>query len=520
MLRPRILRFCVLLACSLLSCSPSTSETPQPVVSPPIVSETSPSADPVSDPSPIVFRCGDSFPEDASSIRVVLDADELELLDRFPALASADLTGSECAAEILAWAQAHPLVSVRYTVSLGDDVVSNDADHAAVERVSDASPLAYLPSLRQLTVSEPMEPDTVIALLAARPDLDLRCAVQVCGKTIPIDAEDLDASDLSRADADALAAAIPALPHLYRISLRGASDWTLDDADKLQRARDGLLVDYPTEAFGVSFSLADEVVSFSGVYLRERMDELRTLLPYLRNVKRLDMEECGVRDDVMAALRAEFPNPKIVWRIHARLYSCRTDAIMIKFSNDIDSNRLYDSDTAALKYCNEVQYLDLGHNHITRMDFLNYMPEIRVLIIAVGYVTNISGVENCKKLEYCEFLSGGIQDISPLAACTELRHLNLSFNLIQDITPLYGLKKLERLWISRNPIPEDQIETIKALLPDCTINTTAVNPTGEGWRYLEDGTIAPRYAQLRDEFCYGRHIDSYTEETRPAPIGN
>jgi hypothetical protein len=228
------------------------------------------------------------------------------------------------------------------------------------------------------------------------------------------------------------------------------------------------------------------------------------------------MENCGIRNEVMAQLREDFPQPKIVWRIRiGRYYSCRTDSIMIRCSYDLDEARLRDKDLTALKYCNEVQYLDLGHNRFTKTDFLAYMPEIRVLIIAAGYVTNISGVEHCTKLEYCEFLSGGIRDVSPLAACTELRHLNLSYNLISDITPLYGLKNLERLWISRNPIPADQIETIKTLLPDCTINTTTQNPTGEGWRYLPDGSRCERYELLRKQFFYDLHITSYTEDTKP-----
>ncbi|MBR4906393.1 MAG: leucine-rich repeat domain-containing protein, partial [Clostridia bacterium] len=270
-------------------------------------------------------------------------------------------------------------------------------------------------------------------------------------------------------------------------------------------------------AFGKTFSLADEVVSLNDVPMKDQLDALRTLLPYLRNVKRLDMENCGIADSVMAELREAFPTPKIVWRVSVGRYSCRTDSIMIRFSLDIDKRRLYDRDTEALKYCNEVRYLDLGHNRIQKMRFLEYMPDLEVLIIAVGDMNDITGVEHCKKLEYCEFLSGHVSDLSPLAACTELKHLNVSLNSITDITPLYGLTKLERLWISRNKIPEEQIEEIRRLLPNCEINTTAIDPTGEGWRYSNEarGTRCERYDLLHHQFYYNLGILSYTEETRP-----
>ena len=119
-------------------------------------------------------------------------------------------------------------------------------------------------------------------------------------------------------------------------------------------------------------------------------------------------------------------------------------------------------------------------------------------------VASLKGIENCKKLEYFECFSCMVKDLSPLAECTELRHLNLCNNLITDIRPLYGLTKLERLWISRNKIPESQIKAFKKRVPNCVVNTTAHNPTGEGWRVDHDQPdgYAPRYALLRKQFLY------------------
>ena len=501
----------------LAACSPSQSVEGIPDETAAPTAAAAPESEPQQEP--VVFRSGVSVLSDETALTLRIDADELVLLDAFPALASVDFTDSACYPEITAWALAHPDVTVRYTVPLGDQTIANDATDAVVSAVADVSALACLPSLESLTVTEPVTAEAVTALRETRPDLRLSYTVAVGDLTIPCDAAEADATALSSAFADALVEAIPVLPQLQRIKLSPDAGWTLDQADALQQAREGLLVDYPVSVFGVTFSLADEVVSFNGISLTNRVEKVRALLPYLRNVKRLDMENCEIPDATMAQLRSEFPNPKIVWRVQVGSYSCRTDSIMIRFSVNFDPRRLHDSDVGALKYCNEVRYLDLGHNLLTKMDFLRYMPDIEVLIIAVGPITSIEGVETCKKLEYCEFLSGGVTDLTPLAACTELRHLNLSYNLITDITPLYGLTKLERLWISRNDIPKKQIEEIRRLLPDCEINTTAQNPTGEGWRSVVTKRFEviyhPRYKLLRQQFCYDLGIFSYNEETRP-----
>ena len=182
-------------------------------------------------------------------------------------------------------------------------------------------------------------------------------------------------------------------------------------------------------------------------------------------------------------------------------YTVRTDAWMIKFSSD--SRKLSDKDTGNLKYCREIRYLDLGHNSIHRMEFVSYMPDLEVCIM-YDPISSLKGIETCSKLEYFECFSCGLKDLTPLAACTELKHLNVCYNHIKDITPLYGLTKLERLWISRNEgIPKEQLQKFRELMPDCVVNTTVHNPTGDGWRYDENKEKVPRYVLLTEQFRYG-----------------
>ena len=414
--------------------------------------------------------------------------------------------------EVAALKGALPELSVQYSVTVQG--MRDDPDMKVLEldasMISDwdalAQEIGLLRSLEQIVVTGALTPEQAAYLLEGAGSIPVSYSVSFKGRIIGSDEEAVDFSDLPASDLGAIKAALIVLPKVKKVNLdpkKGSSKWTLDEADQLQQFREGLLVGYTTKSFGVSFSLADEVVSFNGKNLKRRIEELKLLLPYLRNVKRVDMENCGIDNETMAALRDEFPQPKLVWRVKVGAYTVRTDARMIKFSAG-GGKALHDKDTENLKYCRDVRYLDLGHNEFKHIDFVANMPELEVCIIAVGYMTSLEGIQNCPKLEYAEFLSGLISDVSPLASCTELVHLNLVYNRIKDITPLYGLTKLERLWISRNDIPADQVAKFKELVPNCQVNTTVQNPTRGGWRYFDEEftQITPRYALLCQQFHY------------------
>ena len=320
---------------------------------------------------------------------------------------------------------------------------------------------------------------------------------------------ELDLSCLAPEEIPTWIEALASFPHLEQVYLdpaAGPSPWTLEEAGELVVRYPEVLVHYSATVFGVTFSLTDEVVSFNKIDLSSKVEELKGILPYLAHVGRLDMEYCNIPDEQMAALREEFPAPKIVWRVFLKgIYHCRTDAIMIRFSNDSEGERLHDNETHPLIYCNELRYVDLGHDKITDAYFTAYMPELEVCIIAVGEITDISALANCPKLEYLEIFTGHITDLSPLAELKNLKHLNIANNQISDISPLFGLD-LERLWMSRNPIPQEQIDEFCRRFPQCEVDYKLSNPTSGTWR-----SMSGRYKLLRKQFCYDRvQINSYS----------
>ncbi len=445
----------------------------------------------------------------------VTTADEvIAALEDLPQVATVDLRESGLDNDqVAALREAMPQYFYRYMITIQG--VKDDGDTKMLEldakSITDWDALAreigMLPDLEQIDINGTVTPEQAAYLLEGAGSVPVRYTVSFRDRLISCEDTEADFSDLPASDLGAIKGVLTVLPNIQKVNLdpeKGKSKWTLDEADQLQLFRPGMLVNYTSKSFGVSFSLADEVVSFNKKNLKRKVEELKLLLPYLRNVKRVDLENCNIPNETMAALRDEFPQPKLVWRVKVGAYTVRTDTWMIKFSAG-DNKALFDKDLTNLKYCREIKYLDLGHNKIHHMDFVANMPDLEVCIM-YNPMSNIKGIENCPKLEFFECYSCGLKDISPLAACTELKHLNVCYNNLTDITPLYGLTKLERLWISRNNIPADQLAAFKKLVPGCEINTTTHNPTRGGWRYYDEEftQITPRYELLRQQFRYDR----------------
>ena len=240
-----------------------------------------------------------------------------------------------------------------------------------------------LPALKTVTLSEAVtDLSAVKALQAAYPQAELRYTVSVCGKSVSSADSELDLRDLGTADTEAAVAALALLPNIKRIQLSGES-MSLADVGQFQALPSAPVVDYPFTLYERDFSTADSFMDLNRVRIYDHAEALRQVLPYMTACKQVDMENCGIPDEEMAALRAEFPDTKIVWRIWFSIYNCRTDETRILAS--IRGMCLTAAACEALKYCNEVKYLDVGHNTIEDISFVQYMPELEVAIVAINY---------------------------------------------------------------------------------------------------------------------------------------
>jgi len=389
------------------------------------------------------------------------------------------------------------------------------ADFAQYEAV-----LSNLPNLQHVDLgsadgnSSSLSPEQLKYLIDKFPAITFDYRMQLMGKPVSLYDESVDLTGLSANDVEQARLSLLLMKNLKSVNLGDQVSTPIgwDDIKKLTDTRPETSFTYSFQLYGKAFDLSSEVIDLSHVAVSDEGAAVRAALRCMKRCKTLDMDSCGVSDEKMEEIRKEFPEVDVIWRIwFGQLYSVRTDVERILASKPTVGGMLDDNETAKLRHCTKVKYLDLGHNdYMTNLSFVNSMPDLEVLIIAMNHIYDISPLANCPKLEYLEMSTTGISDLSPLANAKALRHLNISCcYYLYDISPLYGLTELERLWISnQTPVPAEQVQQMQAMVPNCKISTASNDPHGDSWRYTNYDvnyhiwTWTPRYELLRDQLGY------------------
>lgn len=463
-------------------------------------------------------------PVEKTEVSLVLQPGETAKLDELPALERADLSGSECYDEIIAWQAAHPDVEVIYTVTFPDGTTAdNSAQSLTLGAISPddvqltARLAGYLPALKELDLSGAgLSPEGAAAIAEALPDVHIIYTCELLGQTVGLDTESLDLRGASAAQLVAAADVMKHLPGLKTVRLGSELENPLDweTLTALVQGCPQVDFEYGFTLYGKAFTLLDSELDLNHITVEDGGALAYAAAGCMKNLEVLDMDFCGVSNEEMSVIRDAYPDVNVVWRIwFGDSYSVRTDVEKILASKPSAGGLVRDRDAEALKYCTKVKYLDVGHNEIlTDISFVSYMPELEVAVLAMNNIADLSPLASCKKLEYLEIQTNArITDLSPLASCTELEHLNIAnCRNFSDITPLFGLNKLKRLWLGCSaPVPQEQIEEFAALHPDCELNTTVwSDPTSEGWRvdhvdpYTNQVYYDERYEKLIEQFGY------------------
>lgn len=470
---------------------------------------------------PIEFECGEFAPS-TEDLSLTVKAYELPLLDGFENLKAVDFNNSTCYEEIAAWAEAHPQVDVRCAVALPNgDTVQLMIDSLDLSGLShqQAGPMAealkLLPKLSRVELgkSSGTENDLLfddLALLrASNPTVSFICddyRFVALGQTVSLNDTQIDLSAIAPEDVPTAMNLVSMMPKLEYIELGkegGSLRW--EDILQFQRVFPEIEQHYEFSLYGQTFNIDVETMDFSFQPITDNGESLRKVLPYLMRLNYVDMDSCGISNERMAAMQAEFPNVKLVWRVFfGYAYTLRTDEERLLASKVSQGGNLNQNDLADLKYCTDLKYLDLGHNiNITDLSFLSSLTKLEVVILAMNNFTDISPLANSHNIEYLELYTSKLESVEPLRNMTKLRHLNIGCTNVSDISPLYGLE-LERLWIGCiTPVPAEQVEEMQALHPDCQIDTGVVDPSDGLWRYARTNTWPwphhERYALLREQ---------------------
>ena len=448
---------------------------------------------------------GGSRPSDAEDLEITaLSLSDIPLFSCFPNLKSVDASGCADYEALLALRAACPALELTAFVSVGGKAVPMDAQRAVLradtplEELLDKLP--FLPDLYRVSFAGgAVSYETQDALAAAFPGISFRWDVELLGRTASSAAKELSfaGSSLSERDVHTLCENLFRFPSLERIDLTGCGLAGAQIA--AVRAASGAAVLYELTLFGRTVSTDASELDFSGI--RMGLSDVAVIEDALGEFPLLEkvvMCDCGISNEDMAAVNERHENVRFVWRVYFSGFSLRTDDtnfIAARVRNDFP---IYSNDLEVLKYCPDLQALDLGHKNITHLNFLRYVPHLKYLILVENDVNDITPIGELQELTYLEMFWTKCEDISPLQNCKALTDLNISYIYCRPakcLETLVNMPQLERLWYCGNNLDAGQLEELQAALPDTEMYLAAHGePTGSTWREH------PHYFEMRDFF--------------------
>ena len=464
---------------------------------------------------------GGRFSSDSEKLTVssLTQEDVALLVEYFPELKTLDASACGDYGNLELYKAQKPDCDVIYQVSLGGKSFAPDTTELVLENgdydlAVMTENLVYLPEVASIQLKMPeLTMEQVEELKAAYETIDISCTVEILGREYDNRVTELDLRDLESSQVAEVAAKLPMLPNVTYVELTkegGTSSLTKADVKTLKEALPGASFHYTFDFYGETISTTDEQVHIQRKAITDDgIGEVRAALDIMENCQRFALEYCQISYDLLAEVREEYRDKvKLVWRVEFGGGSAFTDVEVIRSTYD-----LVDDNCENLKYCEDVRFMDIGHNEwLDAVPFVAYMPKLEGIIVSGAPIKDLTPFENCKNLKFleiafCEY----IEDLTPLAGCESLQMLNMSNTHALDLSPLDDLP-LTHLVARTNPsgnsrISQEEQDRFIAQHPDCWSSFKGAQPYGVGWRYGEDElTPLPYYAMLRRVFRYDASV--------------
>lgn len=379
-----------------------------------------------------------------------------------------------------------PNCRIQWSVPFQGGFLPEDTETLTVASLSpeDIRMLSYLPQLKVLDGLGCEDTDTLLSLKEVYPQVRILYQVSVEGTFYPWDTRSLV---LKGSDISGLSETLKLFPLLESVTLTAPVEEP-ELLSALLEACPSLSFGYSLKFFDLEVSPDTEYLDLSGIAM-ENTETLESFLPHLPHLTKVDMVDCGISDEEMAALNSRWPNTLFVWEVAIGHFKLRTD--ITYFMPYQYRYVLSDKDADQLKYLTELICLDFGHMNISRTDYLAYMPKLQYLLICDTPITDLSPCAGMQELKYAEFFMTDVTDYSPLLECPNLVDLNICYTYPKDPLVFAQMTQLENLWF-RGMYDETVIAQLKEALPNTRMVFHRGSSTGAGWRDL------PNYFAQRD----------------------
>lgn len=448
---------------------------------------------------------------DAKEITVkTLNQEDVEHIAAYlPALQKVNATECRDYEALNALAAKRPGLELQYSVDLGGASFAPESE-ALTLNVGDYTfdalmkNLPYLTRVKNVHFKTPeLSLEQVNQLREAFPEVEIACTVEIMGQEYSTETTVLDLSMMTAKDVPEVAQKLGMLSGLEMVELvnkDGESNLTKEDVKALMEAAPDTDFHYVFDFYGVKISTTDEEVVVKNKKIKDEGEaEVRLALDLMQNCKRFVLDNCKISNEVMAKIREDYRDKtKVVWRIYFGEGTSLTDAEIIRSTYNVTDDNSHD-----LVYCEDVRYMDLGHNEfLDYVPFVEGMPKLEVVIVSGAPVKDLSPFANCKDLRILEIANClYIPDLKPLAACEKLEMLNISYTRLTDLSPIDKLP-LTHLMAVHNKIPDEEEERYAKEHPDTLSIFKGDQPYGTGWRYDRDNKPLPWYADITEVFRY------------------
>ena len=437
-----------------------------------------------------------------------LHKSDLEMLAYFPQLRRIDATACHNYELLEQLVTACPNAEVIYSISLGTlsvdpattELTLAPADFDYNQLMTN---LAFLPQVSTIRFEETtLSLDQLAALADAYPNAAVSYSVSMAGKTYEMDTAEVDLSAMTSEEISGILSQMAMLPGIQTVELMkadGTSNLTLVDVQMLQETLPDTNFHYTFDFFGKKLSTETERVEFANTKIgNENMDLVRQALDVMDKCTYMLLDNCRFSDQALAELRDDYRDrTKIVWRVWFGDGSCLTDAEVIRSTFDLIDDNCHD-----LVYCEDVRFIDFGHNeYLDACEFVRGMPNLEFIILSGAPIKDLSPFENCKKLKnleiaFCHYIT----DLSPLANCESLEMINIGATQVTDLSPLDDLN-ITMLMASGGKVSYAEQQRFAQVHPDCWA-TYSGNQYGSGWRYDKDNQQLPWYQEIAKVFGY------------------
>ena len=444
---------------------------------------------------------------DSSSVAVRIDSlalDDIPLFAYFPALETVSAAGCEDYDLLLTLRNAREDLRVLWTVPVAGRSFRQDCELLTVPAGTApeelAERLAWLPELREVTLTGGTVPyETQDLLTGLYPELVFRWDCELGGRVFSsmADTASFAGDPLDAAGLRAIEAQLSRFPRLQRLDFTGCGLGT-DALQPVAEAHPELTVVWTMDLYGVPVSTDAEEIDLSRRDVRDGGAAVESVLPCFRHLKKVDMSRCGVSNEEMDALDQRHPDVRFVWTVFFSIYSLKTDATNFIAARFVNQAKLYSGECWVLRYCRDLQALDLGHKNLTDLNFLYELPKLKYLILVENDIRDITPIGSLQDLIYLEIFWTKVEDLSPLINCKKLLDLNICYIYSKPdraFDVLMQMPWLERLWYCGNALSDEQIGALAANMPDCEMYMLPHGEsTGGTWR------THPRYYEMRDFF--------------------